>query len=68
MKSKQYKKKLEDIEILNDFCPFIYEDCGMPKDEKIYYWGCFGHYKQCEYYKKLKGGLNKNEYKRYEDK
>jgi len=39
---------------MNDFCDYIYEDCDCPKEEKTFNWLCFGKYKQCPYFKKMK--------------
>jgi len=39
------------VEEMNDFCPFMYEKCGHPRQE--YNFDCFGKYKMCKYYQKL---------------
>ena len=39
------------VEEMNDFCPFMYEKCGHPRQE--YNFDCFGKYKMCQYYQKL---------------
>ena len=36
---------------MNDFCPYIYEKCGHPRQE--FNFDCFGKYKMCEFYQKL---------------
>ena len=42
---------VKSVELMNDFCPYMFEKCGDPRQE--FNFDCFGKYKMCKYYQGL---------------